>query len=119
MLSLTPEAASLVAEVAGRHGAASRLRIRVVGGGCSGLTWDWLLGDVGERPGDLKKTTAGVTVVVDSKSAQYVRGATVGVGSHEKSELRTLLDPDGKRTITLVSLPNAMHVCGCGDSFGA
>ena len=117
MLSLSQAAARLVYDAAKRTGAEPKLRIRVIGGGCSGLTWDWALGDVGTRPGDLRRTTDGVTVVVDPESATFVRGATIDAGAVPVNGLRPALDPEGARTIVLRAVTGARSVCGCGESF--
>jgi Fe-S cluster assembly iron-binding protein IscA len=117
MLGISQTAVQMVLAVARAHGAEPRLRIRVIGGGCSGLTWDWSLGDVGSTVGDLRRTTDGVTVVVDAQSAAYVRGATIDVGAAPGNGLRPPLDPDGGRSLVLRGLTAVRHACGCGESF--
>ncbi len=84
------------------------LRVGVVGGGCSGLTYqldfdrDWQ-----PDPARKEKTfeVDGVTVVVDMRSFLYLAGTELdysdglsGKGFHFKN-------------------PNAARTCSCGDSF--
>ncbi|MCG3133345.1 MAG: hypothetical protein HMLKMBBP_00490 [Planctomycetes bacterium] len=102
-------------------------------GGCSGLTWDWEFcgrpahagrAERPAHPGDLRKTTGGVTIVVDPASAPYLRGASIGVAAPRPgavlpmAPLRPLLSPGTGETITLARLP-ARTTCGCGESFPA
>ncbi len=117
MLGISQTAITAVLDIARLHGAEPRVRIRVIGGGCSGLTWDWALGDVGDVPGDLARTTAGVTVVVDPASAPFVRGATLDVGPVLANGLRPPLDPEAGKALVLRGITAARNVCGCGDSF--
>ena len=116
---MSQDAVQLVLAVAKRHGADPWLRIRVIAGGCTGLTWDWEIGDVGSRPGDLKRTTDAVTVVVDAKSATYVRGATIDAVPAPLNGLRPPVDPESGRSLTLRGLVAARQTCGCGESFSA
>jgi iron-sulfur cluster assembly protein len=80
------------------------LRISIVGGGCSGLSYKM---DLAEAPkkGDILVETAHVKVLVDQKSALYVTGSTldyleamIGGGFRMKN-------------------PNATATCSCGESF--
>ena len=82
-----------------------RLRVAVVGGGCSGLQYKMDLQD-GPANRDILVETAGVRVVVDPKSALYVTG----------SELDYLEALDGGFK---VKNPNAATSCSCGESFSA
>lgn len=116
---MTPAAAHFVQVVARSHGVEPVLRIRVIGGGCAGLTWDWILGDPGIQPGDLRRITDGTTVVVDARSAAWVRGAVVDTGLPTTSGLRPTMDPAAGKTIVLRPLGAARNLCSCGDSFSA
>jgi iron-sulfur cluster assembly protein len=80
------------------------LRISVVGGGCSGLSYR--MGFVDE-PGaaDRILEKAGVRVAIDAKSFLYLRGTTVD-----------FQDGLGGKGFTF-SNPNAKRTCGCGSSF--
>lgn len=97
-----------VAESEGVDLAATFLRVAVVPGGCSGLTydlgWDTALGDTDETVAVV--TAAGpLTVAMDLKSRLYVEGTTLdftdgleGKGFHFDN-------------------PQAARTCACGESF--
>ncbi len=80
------------------------LRISVVGGGCSGLTYK-LDFDNEDQPMDQVFEDKGVKLVTDLKSFLYLCGTTLDFS-------RGL---DGKG-FTFVN-PNAARSCGCGESF--
>lgn len=83
------------------------LRVRVVGGGCSGFSYDLRFDTCYDEKADSKYEHHGVTVVVDKKSALYLDGTTVDY--YEGLE---------KRGFTFDN-PNAVKTCGCGSSFQA
>ncbi|REK17305.1 MAG: iron-sulfur cluster assembly accessory protein [Planctomycetota bacterium] len=83
------------------------LRVRVVGGGCSGFSYDLRFDESFDDKVDSKYEHHGVTVVVDKKSALYLDGTTVDY--YEGLE---------KRGFTFDN-PNAVKSCGCGSSFQA
>jgi iron-sulfur cluster assembly protein len=83
------------------------LRVRVVGGGCSGFSYDLRFDENFDEKADSKYEHHGVTVVVDKKSALYLDGTTVDY--YEGLE---------KRGFTFDN-PNAVKSCGCGSSFQA
>ncbi len=83
------------------------LRVRVVGGGCSGFSYDLKFDDQFDEKLDSKFQYHDVTVVVDKKSALYLDGTTVDY--YEGLE---------KRGFTFDN-PNAVKTCGCGSSFQA
>ena len=83
------------------------LRVRVVGGGCSGFSYDLRFDTEFDEKMDSKYEHHGVTVVVDKKSALYLDGTTV--------DYYEGLD---KRGFTFDN-PNAVKSCGCGSSFQA
>ena len=83
------------------------LRVRVVGGGCSGFSYDLKFDDQYDEKLDSKSTQHDVTVVVDRKSDLYLDGTTVDY--YEGLE---------KRGFTFDN-PNAVKSCGCGSSFQA
>lgn len=79
------------------------LRIKVVGGGCSGLQYKL---DVTEpREGDRVFEQEGVRVFADRKSFLYVRGTEV---DYQESLMEA-----GFR----LNNPNVRQTCGCGTSF--
>ena len=82
------------------------LRLKVVGGGCSGLQYQLCFdAQVGEF--DLTVESGGIRVVVDEKSALYLTGT--------KLDFVDTLQESGFK----IENPNATGSCGCGQSFQA
>ena len=83
----------------------SGLRVKVVGGGCSGFQYS--LGFDGRKDGDSLTVLEGVNVFVDEISLPYIAGTTLDYveGLHNA----------GFR----FDNPRASHTCGCGSSFSA
>ena len=79
------------------------LRVFVAGGGCSGLQYGMTL-DEGQE-GDTVLELAGVRVLVDEMSAQYLAGSEIDYVDSLMGAGFT------------VSNPNAVSTCGCGHSF--
>ena len=108
MLTVTPGASGRVKELARRpeYSAFSRpgLRVRVVGGGCAGFSYEVELVD-GPRDGDLVVDAGGAEVFVDPKSAPLLDRVTL----------------DFKRSMMASGFewrnPGATGTCGCGESF--
>ena len=82
------------------------LRIKVIGGGCSGLQYQMDLVD-GPLDRDILVESSGVRVVIDPKSALFVGGSEL--------EYSADLQHGGFK----VSNPNAVVTCSCGESFAA
>jgi iron-sulfur cluster assembly protein len=83
------------------------LRVRVVGGGCSGMSYK--LDFDKEQPGATDKTfeELGVRIVIDAKSLLFLTGMTLDFS-------------DGLNGTGFVfNNPNAKRTCGCGSSFSA
>ena len=85
---------------------ATGLRVRVAGGGCSGLTYQLKL-ERGAEDADQVFESEGVQIFLDPKSALFVNGTQInwvesmmGSGFEFKN-------------------PNATGTCGCGTSFTA
>ncbi len=82
------------------------LRLKVVGGGCSGLRYELSFDDdVSEA--DTTLESGDVRVIVDEKSALYLVGGTL--------DFVDTLQESGFKIVN----PNAKSSCGCGQSFGA
>ena len=84
---------------------ASQLRIAVVPGGCSGLTYE-LGWDTTVQESDVIEEVRGIRVLVDQRSAAYLAGSTLdfsdgleGRGFHFHN-------------------PQAIRNCACGESVG-
>lgn len=116
MLPLTSPAADLVRRVAHERDVAARIRVRIVAGGCSGLTWDLEVG-AEPRDGDHRKVTDGVTVLVDPVSAIHLRGGRLELGPPVPNGVRTpVADEEGKVAVVVAGVL-AKNVCVCGESF--
>jgi iron-sulfur cluster assembly protein len=81
------------------------LRMRVVGGGCSGFQHKLDLDPVMNDKLDEVFEMHGVPVVVDKRSLMYLSGAVVDF--HD----------DLNRRGFSITNPNAKSTCGCGSSF--
>ncbi len=106
LIALTEKAANKVKEIKTNEGVGDdfKLRLRVVGGGCSGFSYD-LYFDNTSVDGDQDFDCHGIKVVVDSMSLQYLAG--------------TIIDyVDGLQgTGFRFGNPNVKATCGCGSSF--
>jgi len=105
-VSITERAAEKVRELMAEEqaGDAGVLRVAIQGGGCSGF--EYALGfDRGVQEGDLEIAMHGVTVVIDSFSVPYLRGAQI--------DFLSGLQESGFK----IENPNAVSACGCGSSF--
>jgi iron-sulfur cluster assembly accessory protein len=103
-VKVTERAFARLAEIAGDSGAAKALRVAVLGGGCSGFQYEFLLEDRAAE-GDLVIERDGQRVLVDPESLPFLAGAVIDF----KDELI------GARFH--VENPNATSTCGCGTSF--
>jgi iron-sulfur cluster assembly protein len=104
LVRLTAEAGAKVAGLIAREQLGDFLRIAITGGGCNGLSYKMRF--VPEtRRGDIMVRTAGIPVLVDPKTALYLKG--------------TLLDYSSKMVAGgfKFSNPNAKASCSCGESF--
>ena len=81
------------------------LRLRVIGGGCSGYQHKLDLDTEITEGKDETWTINGVDVVVDKRSALYIDGAIVDFH-----------DDLSKRGFSITN-PSAKSTCGCGSSF--
>ena len=83
---------------------ALKLRVYITGGGCSGFQYGFTF-DEKVNEGDLTVENAGVQLVIDPMSLQYLIGGTVDYTE----------GLEGSRFV--VTNPNASTTCGCGSSF--
>lgn len=104
LVKLTADAGEKVAALVAREQQGSFLRIAISGGGCNGLSYK-LRFTPEPRKGDILVRTAGVEVLVDSKTALYLKGTVLDY-SHK-------LIAGGFK----FSNPNAKASCSCGESF--
>lgn len=105
-LRLTPSAVDRVRELLRKEGLGPEhaLRVAVVGGGCSGYSYQ-LDFDDGAREGDEILDFDGVRVRVDPESARLLAGMEI--------DFVVRLHGGGFK----FSNPNAATTCGCGTSF--
>jgi iron-sulfur cluster assembly accessory protein len=103
---LTPRAVAQAKEVRSREGFsdAHALRVSVVGGGCSGFSYQLDFDDT-VRDEDVVTDYDGIRVLVDQTSAQHLQGTEIDFVSS--------LHGGGFK----FSNPKATHTCGCGSSF--
>jgi len=80
------------------------LRMRVVGGGCSGFQYQLALEDT-PNVDDNVFSSNGITMFIDPNSAMYLRGTEV--------DYINGLNESGFK----ITNPNAQSTCGCGQSF--
>ncbi|MDJ0521010.1 MAG: iron-sulfur cluster assembly accessory protein [Planctomycetota bacterium] len=107
-ITLTPAAAQKVKDLMSQpdQAEAQGLRLQVVGGGCSGLSYKIALERAPDEHDNVFESE-GVTVYIDPKSALFIDGMQVDY--HES------LMGSG----FAFSNPNATGTCGCGTSFTA
>jgi iron-sulfur cluster assembly accessory protein len=81
------------------------LRVRVVGGGCSGFQYKLTMDEeINEKLDELYEINE-VSVIIDKRSMMYINGATIDY-----------LDDMNERGFKVVN-PIAKSTCGCGSSF--
>jgi iron-sulfur cluster assembly protein len=104
LVRVTPNAATKINELKQRENQGNFLRIRITGGGCNGLSYKMKFVEDGKE-GDILVSSAGVQVLVDSKTTLYLRGTTLDYSDK--------LVAGGFK----FSNPNAKESCSCGESF--
>ena len=105
MLNLTPRAAEKVKAIRDSEGLAEQgLRVRVIGGGCAGFSYDLFFEDE-TTDMDQTFTSHGIPIYVDMMSAQYVEGTEIDYVEGLQGAGFKFVNPQAKQT------------CGCGSSF--
>ncbi|MGB5313165.1 MAG: iron-sulfur cluster insertion protein ErpA, partial [Polyangiales bacterium] len=105
MLNLTDRAAEKVKEIRDSEGLVGQgLRVRVIGGGCAGFSYDLFFED---ETTDLDQTfeSHGIPIYVDMMSAQYLDGTEIDYVEGLQGAGFKFVNPQAKQT------------CGCGSSF--
>jgi len=106
VIKLTHNAAEEVKSLLGKpENSGKMLRVYVEKGGCSGMQYSMVFDE--PRSEDLTAHIHGVSVLVDSFSVQYLRGAVV--------DFNDSLTGGGFK----ITNPQARQSCGCGKSFTA
>ena len=106
MVTVTPKAVGKIREAFQREGVNGGLRLGVLGGGCSGLSYQFKF-DVKPRPADQVLNFDDVKVFIDPKSLVFLDGMTL--------DWKDSLIQSG----FVFENPNAKKSCGCGTSFSA
>tara|TARA_R110000824_G_scaffold49838_34_gene139772 strand:+ start:210 stop:539 length:330 start_codon:yes stop_codon:yes gene_type:complete len=108
MIEITEPAADKIKEYRSKdlNNFGKSLRIKVVGGGCSGLRYELAFDNSINKDSDFIEEAHGVKVIIDEKSALYMLGT-------ELDFVDSLMESGFK-----INNPNATNSCGCGESFG-
>ncbi|EIP96422.1 Iron-sulfur cluster assembly accessory protein [Opitutaceae bacterium TAV1] len=104
LVSLTGPAGAKVRALVAREQQGEYLRVAISGGGCNGLSYK-LRFAAAPRKGDILVRTAGIPVIVDPKTALYLKGTVIDYSSK--------LIAGGFKFAN----PNAKASCSCGESF--
>jgi iron-sulfur cluster assembly protein len=104
LVFVTPAAGAKLSALTQREQKGDFLRVKITGGGCNGLSYKMKFVEAPKR-GDILVRSSGAMIVVDTKSALYLRG--------------TELDYSDKMVGGgfKFSNPNAKSSCSCGESF--
>ena len=112
MITITEKAVKEIKRISANESASNpsaeaMIRVQVVGGGCSGMSYK--LGFENQPPAANDKVFEkdGVKVLVDSKSYIYLVGTELDFSDGLNGTGFTFTNPNAKRT------------CGCGSSFSA
>ena len=106
-INFTDSAAQKVAQLIEEEGNPDlKLRVFVQGGGCSGFQYGFTFDEI-INDDDTTMEKAGVQLLIDSMSYQYLVGAEIDY----KDDLQ------GAQFV--IKNPNATTTCGCGSSFSA
>lgn len=103
MITLTQSAQEQIKELQKKEAEATSLRLQVIGGGCSGLSYKIAFSVIKEK--DITFTFEGFDVVIDPKSYIYLKDTTL--------DFQTGLNGKG----FVFQNPTAKNTCGCGESF--
>jgi iron-sulfur cluster assembly protein len=104
LVRLTEAAGAKVRALVARENQGSFLRVAITGGGCNGLSYKLRFAHEPKR-GDILVRSAGVPVLVDPRTALYLKGTML--------DYSTQLIAGGFK----FSNPNAKASCSCGESF--
>ena len=104
LVRLTEAAGAKVGALVTRENQGQYLRIAITGGGCNGLSYKLRFVPEPKR-GDILVRSAGAQVLVDARTALYLKGSVLDYSSR--------LIAGGFK----FSNPNAKASCSCGESF--
>ncbi len=106
MVTVTPKAVQKIRDAFAREGVSGGLRLGVLGGGCSGLSYQFKFAPQ-PRPSDNVLSFDDVQVFIDPKSMVFLDGMTL--------DWQDSLIHSG----FVFENPHAKKSCGCGTSFSA
>jgi iron-sulfur cluster assembly protein len=106
MIQVTPKAITKIRDAFAKQGVSGGLRLGVLGGGCSGLSYQFKF-EPKPRPTDNVFEFDGVQIYIDPKSLLFLDGMTL---DYKESLLQSGFEFDN---------PHAKKSCGCGTSFSA
>lgn len=104
LVRLTAAAGAKISALVARERQGDYLRIAITGGGCNGLSYKLRFAPESKR-GDILVRSAGVPVLVDAKTALYLKGTVLDFSDK-------MIGGGFKFTN-----PNAKASCSCGESF--
>lgn len=104
LVRLTESAGQKVGQLVVREAKGDYLRVAISGGGCNGLSYK-LRFTAEPRRGDILVRSSGVPVLVDPKTALYLKGTEIDYSNK-------LIGGGFK-----FANPNAKASCSCGESF--
>ena len=107
-IQLTDRALAKIHEIASKEDldlSTTMLRVAVVPGGCSGLTYD-LGWDTTKQEGDRVQEIDGLKIVTDRRSILYIDGTELDFSEGLEGKGFHFINPQAART------------CACGESFG-
>lgn len=105
-ITVTPKAVQKIRDAFAKQGVDGGLRLGVLGGGCSGLSYQFKF-EPKPRPTDHVFIFDGVSVFVDPKSIVFLDGMAL---DYKESLMQSGFAFEN---------PHATKSCGCGTSFSA
>jgi iron-sulfur cluster assembly accessory protein len=105
-VELTAAAAKAILARAAKDGTpGAPLRVRIQGGGCSGVTYQMTWDEKAPQEGDFVASRDGATLVIDPRSVVFLKGSTLDYRAGLMAQRFVWTNP------------NAKSSCGCGESF--
>ncbi len=104
LISLTQSAGTKLNDLVSKETLGSMLRIKIVGGGCNGLSYKMYFSEE-TKAGDILINAFENWLMIDSKTALFIKGTSLDY-SHD-------LVGGGFK----FNNPNAKSSCSCGESF--
>ncbi len=106
MITVTEEAANKILEIAKAEELEGKnLRVKVIGGGCAGFSYDLFFDDNEALSMDEIFEDKGITIVIDPLSFQYLDGSEI-------TYVDSFMGAGFK-----FNNPNVTSTCGCNQSF--